>query len=93
MVCGNLDSIDKLERLNLLHSDPLIHEFDIAVRKPKTLSRFLGHFSYKTTQMLREINIKVFKKLLRRHFHKSITFGMKSIVVNVEGHQEGTARG
>jgi len=93
MLCGNLIGIDKLERLKLLQSDPLINEFDIAIKEPETVSRFLGNFSYKTTQMLREINFKVFRKLLRRRKHKSITIDMDSSVVNVEGHQEGTARG
>ena len=64
MLCGNFIGIDKLERLKLLQNDPLINEFDISVREPETVSRFLGNFSYKTTQMLRDINFKVFKKLL-----------------------------
>ena len=93
MLCGNFVGIDKLERLKLLQSDPLINEFDIAVREPETVSRFLGHFSYKTTQMLREINFKVFRKFLGRSKLKSITIDMDSSVVNVEGHQEGTAKG
>ena len=66
MLCGNLIGIDKLERLKLLQNDPLINEFDISIKEPETVSRFLGNFSYKTTQMLREINFKVFRKLLRR---------------------------
>lgn len=53
----------------------------------------MGNFSYKTTQMLREINFKVFRKLLRRHKLKSITIDLDSSVVNVEGHQKGTAKG
>jgi hypothetical protein len=93
MLCGNFVGIDKLERLKLLQRDPLITEFDIAIKEPETVSRFLGNFSYKTTQMLREINFKVFRKLLRRRKHKSITIDMDSSVVNVEGHQEGTAKG
>jgi len=93
MLCGNLIGIDKLERLKLLQSDPLINEFDISIREPETVSRFLGNFSYKTTQMLREINFKVFRKLLRRSKLKSITIDIDSSVVNVEGHQEGTAKG
>jgi hypothetical protein len=93
MLCGNFVEIDKLERLKLLQGDPLITTFDIAIKKPETISRFLGNFSYKTTQMLREINLKVFRKLLRRRQHKSITIDMDSSVVNVEGHQEGTAKG
>lgn len=43
--------------------------------------------------MLREINIKVFLKLLRRSNLKSITIDMDRSVVNVKGHQEGTAKG
>ncbi|KAF0109541.1 MAG: transposase family protein, partial [Chloroflexi bacterium] len=66
ILCGNFIGIDKLERLKLLQNDPLINEFDISVREPETVSRFLGNFSYKTTQMLREINFKVFRKLLRK---------------------------
>lgn len=93
ILCGNFVGIDKLERLKLLQSDPLINEFDISVKEPETVSRFLGNFSYKTTQMLREINFKVFKMLLRRHTLKSITIDIDSSVVNVEGHQEGTAKG
>ena len=93
MLCGNLMGIDKLERLKLLQSDPLISEFGISVKEPETVSRFLGNFSYKTTQMLREIHFKVFRKLLSRSKRKSITIDMDSSVVNVEGHQEGTAKG
>jgi hypothetical protein len=93
MLCGNLMGIDKLERLKLLQSDPLISEFGISVKEPETVSRFLGNFSYKTTQMLREIHFKVFRKLLRRSKRKSITIDMDSSVVNVEGHQEGTTKG
>jgi hypothetical protein len=93
LLCGNLIGIDKLERLKLLQSDPLIGEFDISVKEPETVSRFLGNFNYKTTQMLREINFKVFKMLLRRSNIKSITIDIDSSVVNVEGHQEGTAKG
>jgi hypothetical protein len=93
MLCGNLIGIDKLERLKLLQGDPLINEFDISIKEPETVSRFLGNFSYKTTQMLREIQFKVFRKLLRRSKLKSITIDIDSSVVNVEGHQEGTAKG
>jgi len=93
MLCGNLIGIDKLERLKLLQSDPLINEFDISIKEPETVSRFLGNFSYKTTQMLRDINFIVFRKLLRRRKLKSITIDIDSSIVNVEGHQEGTAKG
>jgi hypothetical protein len=54
MLCGHIVGIDKLERLKLLQCDPLINEFDISVKEPETVSRFLGNFSYKTTQMLLE---------------------------------------
>jgi hypothetical protein len=74
-----------------LQGDPLINEFDISIKEPEPVSRFLGNFSYKTTQMLRAINFKVFRKLLRRSNLKSITIDFDSSVVNVEGHQEGTA--
>jgi len=93
MLCGNLIGIDKPERLKLLQSDPLISEFDISVKEPETVSRFLGNYNYKTTQMLREINLKVFLKLLKRSKLTSFTIDMDSSVVNVEGHQEGTAKG
>ena len=93
MLCGNFVGIDKLERLKLLQSDPLINEFNISIKEPETVSRFLGNFSYKTTQMLREINFKVFRDLLRNSKLKSITIDIDSSVVNVEGHQEGTAKG
>lgn len=42
MLCGHFIGIDKLERLKLLQNDPLVHEFDISVKEPETVSRFLG---------------------------------------------------
>jgi hypothetical protein len=39
--------------------------------------------------MLREINVKVFRKLLRKSKLKAITIDIDSSVGNVEGHQEG----
>jgi hypothetical protein len=93
MLCGNFIGIDKLERLKLLQSDPLVNEFAISIKEPETVSRFLGNFSYKTTQMLREINFKLFRKLLRKSKLKSITLDIDSSVVNVEGHQEGAVKG
>jgi hypothetical protein len=93
MLCGNFIGIDKLERLKLLQSDPLVNEFAISIKEPETVSRFLGNFSYKTTQMLREINFKLFIKLLRKSKLKSITLDIDSSVVNVEGHQEGAVKG
>jgi hypothetical protein len=93
MLCGHFIGIEKMERLKLLQGDPLISEFDISVKEPETVSRFLGNFSYKTTQMFRDINFKVFKKLLCKSKLTSITIDIDSSVVNVEGHQEGTAKG
>ena len=43
--------------------------------------------------MLREINFKLFKKLLERSKLRSITIDIDSSIVNVEGHPEGTAKG
>ena len=93
MLCGHFIGIEKLERLKLLQGDPLINEFDISVKEPETVSRFLGNFSFKTTQMFRDINFKVFKELLCKSKLTSITIDIDSSVVNVEGHQEATAKG
>jgi len=93
MLCGHYIGIDRLERIKLLQGDPLVEAFGISVKEPETVSRFLGNFSYKTTQMLRYINFKVFKKLLRKKKLKSITIDIDSSVVNVEGHQEGAVKG
>ena len=38
MLCGNLIGIDKLKRLKLLQSDPLINEFNISIKGPETVS-------------------------------------------------------
>jgi hypothetical protein len=90
MLCGHFIGIDKLERLKLLQGNPLVNEFDISVKEPETVSRFLSTFSYKTTHMFSEIKFKVFKKPLGRSNLKSITIDIDSSVINVEGHQEGT---
>lgn len=93
MLCGNFIGIDKFERLKLLQSDPLVNEFAISIKEPETVSRFLGNFSYKTTQMLRKINFELFRKLLRKSKLKAITIDIDSSVVNVEGYQEGAVKG
>ena len=93
MLSGHFIGIDKLERLKLLKNDPLVREFDISVKEPETVSRFLSNFSFKTTQMFREINFKVFKKLLLKSRMTSITIDIDSSVINVEGHQEGATKG
>lgn len=93
MLCGHFIGIDKLERLKLLQNDPLVNEFDISVKEPETVSRFLENFTFKTTQMFRDINFKVFKKLLSKSNLTSITIDIDSSVINVEGHQEGATKG
>ena len=93
MLSGHFIGIDKLERLKLLKNDHLVREFDISVKEPETVSRFLSNFSFKTTQMFREINFKVFKKLLSKSGLTSITIDIDSSVINVEGHQEGATKG
>ena len=57
------------------------------------MSRFLGNFTFKTTQNFRDINFKVFSKLLSKSKLTSITIDIDSSVVNVEGHQEGATKG
>jgi len=93
ILCGHFIGIDKLERLKLLQNDPLIKEYDIQVKEPETVSRFLRNFSFKTTQILRDINYKVFKNLLSKSNLKSIIIDIDSSVINVEGHQEGATKG
>ena len=93
MLCGHFIGMDKLERLKLLQNDPLVHEFDISVKEPETVSRFLGNFTFKTTQNFRDINFKVFSKLLSKSKLTSLTIDIDSSVVNVEGHQEGATKG
>lgn len=93
LLCGNFIGIDKLERLKLLQGDPLVREYSISVKEPETVSRFLGNFTFKTTQMLREVNFRLVRKLLQIKRLPTITIDIDSSVVNVEGHQEGTAKG
>jgi len=93
MLCGHFIGIDKLERIKLIKGDPLVEAFGISVKEPETVSRFLGNFNFTKTQMLRDINFNVFKKLLAKSRLKSITIDIDSSVVNVEGHQEGAVKG
>lgn len=93
LLCGNFLGIDKLERLKLLQNDPLVKEFGIEVKEPETVSRFLGKFSFRTTQMMRDVNCKLFKKLLAKSQLRRITIAIDSTVINFEGHQEGAAKG
>ncbi|OJF89652.1 IS1380 family transposase, partial [Alkalibacterium sp. 20] len=92
MLCGHFIGIDKLKHLKLLQNDPLVNEFDISVKEPETVSRFLGNFNFKTTQMFRDINFKVFKRLLSKSNLTSITIDIDSSVINVEGHKEGATK-
>lgn len=57
----------------LLKMDPLVKAFDISVKMTGTVSRFICNFTYKTTQMSRDINFKVFKKILFKSGLNSIT--------------------
>lgn len=66
MLRGNFIGIDKLERLKLLQSDPLVNEFNMSIKEPETVSQFLGNFSYNTNHMLQKIKFKVFRKLLKK---------------------------
>ena len=93
LLCGNFIGIDKLERLKLLQSDPLVKECGIEIKEPETVSRFLGKFSFRTTQQMRDVNVTLFKKLLAKSQFRHITVDIDSTVINVEGHQEGTAKG
>lgn len=93
LICGGFIGIDKLERFYLLKSDPLIKECGINVRNPENISRFLSKFDFKTTQMLRDVNFKVFKKLLKNKKMRQIVIDIDSTVINTEGTQEGAVKG
>src|SRR5674476_340799 len=65
---------DKLSRVDLLKNDPMMSEgFDVKVTNAENVSRFFYTFSFKTTQMLRDINFAAFKKLLKASKLKRIT--------------------
>lgn len=57
MLCGSFVGIDKLERLKLLQSDPLINESEIAFKEPETdiESRFNNSRTYALCEKLRNI--------------------------------------
>lgn len=93
MLCDHFIGIDKLERLKILQNDSLVNEFNILIKQPETVSRFLGNFTFQTTQMFRNINFNVFRKLLSKSNLASITIDIDSSVINVEGHQEGVTKG
>ncbi len=85
LICGGFVGADKLERFLLLKADPLIKECGINVREPENISRFLYNFSFKTTQMARDINLRTFKKLLKKKKLRKIVIDLDSRAVNVEG--------
>ena len=93
LICGGFVGADKLERFLLLKADPLMKECGINVREPENISRFLYNFSFKTTQMLRDINFTSFKKMLRKKKLRSIVIDIDSRAVNSEGNQEGAVEG
>lgn len=93
LLCGGFVGADKLERFYLLKSDPLIKECGINVRKPENISRFLSNFSFKTTQMLRDVNFKIFENMIKKKGLKQIIIDIDSTVINVEGNQEGAVKG
>ena len=93
VICGGFIGVDKLNRFNLLKDDPLLKECGINVRNPENISRFLSNFDFKTTQMLRDVNFKSFKKLLKKKNLSSIVIDIDNSVINVEGNQEGAVKG
>jgi len=93
LFCGFFIGIDKLERMRLLYNDPLVMEMAVDVKSPETISRFLRNFDYRTTHQLRTVSFKVFNHMLSKSRLLKITIDIDSSVINVEGHQEGTAKG
>lgn len=94
MLSMNFLHPDKLKRIEMIKSDPLLLKgFKIKVGTPENVSRFLKKFNYRTTQELRDINIKTFIKLLRKSEIKEITIDIDSTPENVEGNQEGAEKG
>lgn len=43
LLSGHFIGIDKLERIKLLKNDFLVREFEISVKEPETVSRFLNN--------------------------------------------------
>ena len=94
MMALGIIGADKLSRVDLLKNDSIMREgFGVNVTNAENVSRFLGNFSFKTTQMLRNINFLVFKKILKASKLKRITIDIDSTVENVEGNQEGAMKG
>lgn len=61
MICGHFIGIDKLERLKLLQNDPLVNEFDISVKEPETVSRFLETSPLRQHKCLETLILKSLK--------------------------------
>lgn len=94
MMALGIIGADKLSRVDILKNDPILREgFDVKVTNAENVSRFFCNFSFKTTQMLRDINFTIFKKLLKVSKLKKITIDIDSTVENVEGNQEGAMKG
>jgi len=93
LICGGFIGLDKLDRFLLIRDDRLIKECGIEIRTPENISRFLGNFTFKTTQMLRDANFKIFKKLLGKSELKEIIIDIDSRAENVEGNLEGAVKG
>ena len=93
LVCGGFIGLDRLDRFLQIRHDRLIKECGIEIRTPENISRFLGNFTFKTTQMLRDTNFKIFKKLLAKSKLKEIVIDIDSRAENVEGNQEGAVKG
>lgn len=93
LVCGGFIGIDRLDRFLQIRHDRLIKECGIEIRTPENISRFLYNFTFKTTQMLRDVNFEVFKKLLLKNKLKEIVIDIDSRAENVEGNQEGAVKG
>ena len=53
LLCSHYIGIDRLERIKLLLGN-LVDAFEISEKVPETVSRFLGNFNYKPTQIMLE---------------------------------------
>lgn len=93
LICGGFIGLDRLDRFLQIRHDRLIKECGIEIRTPENISRFLCNFTFKSTQMLRDINFIVFKKLLSKSKLKEITIDIDSRAENVEGNHEGAVKG
>lgn len=79
--------------MRLLYNDPLVNEMAADVESPETVSIFFKNSDESTTHQLRTANFWAFNHLLCNSELIKITIDIDSSVVNVEGHQEGIAKG